>query len=104
MKDHPEFKESVIDMLATSLEMPREEVIDRIQKPWGLLQAMKGEWPDYRLEKQRTGLEERLLAALEVIRFADRFGHTEPRLVMETLRELMIDKSEEAPANRDDKT
>jgi len=104
MKEHPEFSEAVIDMLATSLEMPREEVIDRIQKPWGLLRAMKGEWPDYRLERQRTGLEERLLAALEVIQFADRFGHKEPRLVVETLKELMVDKSEEAPANRDDKT
>ena len=61
MKGHPEFSEAVIDMLATSLEMSREEVIDRIQKPWGLLRAMKGEWPDYRLERQRTGLEERLL-------------------------------------------
>ena len=102
MKGHPEFSEAVLDMLATSLEMPRDEVIARIQKPWGLLRAMKGEWPDYRLEKQRTGLEERLLAALEVIQFADRFGHKEPRLVMETLKELMIDKSEETPANSDD--
>ncbi len=102
MKGHPEFSEAVLDMLATSLEMPREEVIARIQKPWGLLRAMKGDWPDYRLEKQRTGLEERLLAALEVIQFADRFGHTEPGLVIKTLKELMIDKSEETPANSDD--
>ena len=102
MKGHPEFSEAVIDMLATSLEMPREEVIVRMQKPWGLLQVMKGEWPNYRLERQRTGIEERLLAALQVIQFADRFGHTEPRLVMETLSELMIDKSEEPLSNKDD--
>ena len=102
MKGHSEFSEAVIDMLATSLEMPREEVIVRMQKPWGLLQVMKGEWPNYRLERQRTGIEERLLAALQVIQFADRFGHTEPRLVMETLSELMIDKSEEPLSNKDD--
>ena len=102
MRENPEFSDKVIDMLATSLEMPREEVIVRMQKPWGLLQVMKGEWPNYRLERQRTGIEERLLAALQVIQFADRFGHTEPRLVMETLSELMIDKSEEPLSNRDD--
>ncbi len=102
MRENPEFSDKVIDMLAASLEMSQEEVVARMQKPWGLLQVMKGEWPNYRLERQRTGIEERLLAALQVIQFADRFGHTEPRLVMETLSELMIDKSEEPLSNRDD--
>ena len=97
MKDHPEFKEAVIDMLAISLEMPREEVISRLSRPYGLMAAMKGEWSNYRLDRQQTEIEERLLAALAIIRFANIFGHKEPRLVIETLKGLMIERSEEAP-------
>ena len=98
MKDHPEFKESIIDMLATNLEMSREEVIDRLSKPYGLMAAMKGAWPNYKLHRQQNEIEERLLAALWVIKFADRFGHKKPELVIKTLKELMIDPKEEAPA------
>jgi len=100
MKRHPKFGEGVITLLSTSLEMPRDEVIACMEKPWGLLQAMKGEWPDYRLDRQRTEIEERLLAALEVIQFADKFGHKDPRVVKETLKQLMIDRSEESTGTR----
>ena len=102
MKDHPEFKESVIDMLAISLEMPREEVISRLSKPYGLMAAMKGEWPNYRLDRQQTKIEERLLAALTIVQFANIFGHKEPRLVTDTLKRLIMDRSEEAPGAQDD--
>ncbi len=84
-------------MIATSLEMSPEEVVVRMQKPWGLLQAMKGEWPNYRLDKQRTEIEDRLLAALKVIQLADRFGQKDPRLVREILGKLMMDRGEESP-------
>ena len=82
-------------MLAASLEMSRGEVVARMQKPWGLLQAMKGKWPNYKLDRQRSEIEDRLLAALEVIKFADKFGHKDPQLAKETLQQLMIDGGEE---------
>ena len=62
MRGHPEISEAVIDMLVTSLEMPWEEVINRLSKPYGLMAAMKGEWPNYRLDRQQTKIEEHLLA------------------------------------------
>lgn len=102
MKDHPEFKESVIDMLAISLEMSREEVISRLSKPYGLMVAMKGAWPNYKLSRQRTEIEERLLAALTIVQFANIFGHKEPRLVMDTLKRLIMDRSEESSGAQDD--
>ncbi len=92
LRENEEFSEAVITMLAASLEMPREEVVARLQKPWGLLQAMKGEWPNYRVDRQRTSMEERLLAALEVIQFAEYVGQKDPRLVRETLKKLMLDR------------
>jgi len=95
MKDSPEFSDKVMALLATSLEMSPEEVVTRMQYSWGLLQAMKGEWPNYRLEKQRTEIEDRLLAALEIVNFADKVGHTDPQLVKKTLRQLMVGRGEE---------
>ncbi|MDP2931683.1 MAG: hypothetical protein Q8O05_04180 [Chloroflexota bacterium] len=65
-----------------------------MQKPWGLLQAMRGKWPNYKLDRQRTEIEERLFAALEVIQFADKFGRKKPWMVTEKLKQLMRDKSE----------
>jgi hypothetical protein len=89
MKESPEFDDRVIDLLATSLDMSQEEVLTRIRHSWGLLQAMKGAWPDYRLERQRTEIEDRLLAALEIVNFADKVRGTDPQLARKTLRELM---------------
>ena len=94
-KNSPQFRDKVIALLATSLDMSTEEVVTRMQYPWGLLQAMKGEWPNYRLEKQRTEIEDRLLAALEIVNFADKVGHTDPQLVKKTLRQLMVGRGEE---------
>ncbi len=95
MKENPEFSEKVINLLSTSLDMSREEVEARIQRPWGLLQAMKGEWPDYRLDKERTAAEGRLLGALEIVNFADKFGRRDPQKVRDVLRQLLMDDSGE---------
>lgn len=95
MKESPEFSEKVVDLIAASLGMSRGEVVTRMQKPWGLLQAMKGEWPDYRQDEQRTVVEDRLLAALEIVNFADKFGETNPKMVRDILRQLIVDRDEE---------
>lgn len=93
-KESPEFSDRVIALLANILNMPTSEVVTRMQRSWGLLQAMKGEWPDYRLERQRTEMEDRLLAALEIVNLADKVGGTDPQLVRKTLRELMTGRGE----------
>jgi len=94
MKESPEFSDKVIALFATSLDMSPEEVVTRMQYSWGLLQAMKGEWPDYRLERQRTEIEDRLLAALEIVNFADKVGGSDPQLGRKTLREFMTNRGE----------
>ena len=97
MKESPEFSDKVIDILATSLEMSPEEVIIRMQRPWSLHQAMLGEWPDYRLDKQRTEIEDRILAALEIIKFVEVFRQKDPQFVRETLMKIIIDRGIEPP-------
>jgi len=49
MKEIPEFTDDVIKALLEKLKMPIEEVQKRLIMPWGLKEALKGEWPDYRL-------------------------------------------------------
>ena len=97
MKEKPEFSEKVIGMLADSLEMPPEEVVARMQKPWGLMEALKGKWPNYGLERERTEIEDRLMAALEVVKLAEIFGQKKPQFVRETLRQLIIRGEDKLP-------
>ncbi len=68
-----------------------------MQKPWGLMEALKGRWPDYGLERERTEIEARLLAALEIIKLADIFGQKNPQFVRETLMRIIVDRGEESP-------
>jgi hypothetical protein len=95
MKKSSQFSDRVIALMATSLDMSPEEVITRMQYPWGLLAGLKGLWPNYRLERQQTEIEGRLLAALEIVNFADKVGGTDPQLVRETVRQLMTGRGEE---------
>lgn len=95
LKNNPDLTKQVISLLAKSLDMPPQEVVTRLEKPWGLLGAMRGDWSNYRLERRRTELENRLLAALEVVRFAKLFGQRDPNFVRETLMKIIIDKGGE---------
>ncbi len=97
VRENPEFSDKVIAMLATSLEMNTEEVLTRMAKPWGLLGALKGKWPNYGLERERSEIESRLMAGLEVIKFAEIFGQKKPQFVRETLRELIIEGEDKLP-------
>lgn len=97
MKKKPEFSEKVITMLADYLGMSREEVIIRRQKPWGLMQAMKGKWPNYRIKREQNEIESRLQGALELILLAERFGNDREEFRKEIMKLLSkkrkIDKS-----------
>jgi len=102
MKESPEFSEGVIAMLAASLEMDPAEVVTRMAKPWGLMEALKGRWPDYGLDRERTKIESRLLAALEIIKFAEIFGQRDPLMVRLTLKQIMIGRGEESLETSDE--
>jgi hypothetical protein len=95
MRQSPEFSEKVIVMLADGLEMSQDEVVTRMQKPWGLLEGLKGGWPDHGLDRERTEIEDRLMAALEVVKFAEIFGRKDPQTVRKTLMEMIIRGSDE---------
>ena len=47
--------------------MPPEDIIIRIQKPWGIEQLTSGELPDNKLARLQSEIEDRLEAALRLI-------------------------------------
>ncbi len=76
------FSPAVISILAEELGMAEEEVVERLQKPWGLKQLMMGRWPNRRLERIYSEQEARLTAALKVIFFIEQ-TETSPREIMD---------------------
>lgn len=91
MKVSPEFTEGVVLSLSKNLGMTRQEVIRRMQRPWGLMRALKGAWPNYRLAEEQGRIESRLQKALELITIAERFRDN-PDKLMEAIEELLFDK------------
>ena len=73
MKNNPDFTEKLIETLSEKLDMQVEEVRKRLQRPWGLKQALRGQWPDYGLEREQGDIEARLNGALWFIRAGELF-------------------------------
>ena len=88
MKNNPDFREQLIQGLAKKLEMPVEEVRERMLKPWGLKQALRGEWPDYVLEREQSDVEARLKGGLRFMRIAELF-HKSPKELAELLLQII---------------
>ena len=83
-KGSPEFSQKTVDLLGSSLEMSEEEVLKRLEKPWGLKQLLMGRWPDYRQEREQSEAELRLRAALRFIDFMET-GGVPPEKILDQL-------------------
>jgi uncharacterized protein YneF (UPF0154 family) len=92
MRKHPEFNEGMIKTLAETFGMKTEEVVKRMQKPWGLMQAMQGQWPDYKLEKTQSEIENRFQAALRIISFVEKYEGREPKQINDLVKKLISDQ------------
>ena len=90
MKRNPEISERTVDRLAQALGMTKEEVIRKLQQPWGLKRALLGRWPNRYLEGVRRGVEARLSAALDMVALAQ-MGGTPAEELMSLLHDLVTD-------------
>jgi hypothetical protein len=79
-KNNPDITEKLIETLSHKLEMPVEEVRRRIGEPWGLKRALRNEWPDYRLEREQSEIEDRLEGALAMICLMELFQNSPEQL------------------------
>lgn len=86
LKNDPEFPTEIVKSLATGLGMSEEEVIMRLQRPWGLKQLLVGNWPNYLREERRSQAESRLDAALNIVRFVEHYGMTAEKAKVEVCR------------------
>jgi len=88
IKENPEFKEEVVKRLADYFGVLPEQIVLRMRKPWGLMQLMKGELPDIRLEVVRSGIEDRLEAALRLIYLGKLFKNS-PDQINQVLHDML---------------
>ena len=84
-REHPEFSEQYITMLAEYFEVPQEKIIRRMQQPWGLIDLSKGELPDKRLKRTQSEIEDRLEAALRLISLREHLYRNSPKEIKELL-------------------
>ena len=89
MKENPDFTQQMITVLSKHLEMSVEEVIKRLRRPWGLKQALRGQWPDYWLKEKQSDAEARLRGGLRFMRMAGLFQNS-PKELAELLLQITI--------------
>ena len=89
MMQNPEFTEKYVQMLADYFEVPPEDIIVRMQKPWGITDLSKGELPDRRLYRIQSAVEERLELALRFIHFGERLCDNSPEQNKRLLQEIV---------------
>lgn len=87
VKQGVEFSEETIKLLSDGLGMSEEEVIERLQKPWGIKQLLMGQWPNYARERQQSEQEARLEAALMLVDFVVK-GLISTEMVIARLEDL----------------
>jgi len=70
----PDLSLETIKSLGAELGMSEEEVVERLQRPWGLHKLLRGQWPNYVEEQEKTNAEARLGAAVELLRIYEISG------------------------------
>lgn len=93
MKKNTEFSEKVLGILVDYFDVPREQIILRMQRPWGLMRLLKGELPNKKLLKAQSVIERRLEAALRLIVFAELLNKKSPETVKKELNRIIFSRS-----------
>jgi len=91
-----DFSEGTIELLVKGLGMSEEEVMERLQKPWGLKQLFMGKWPNHAHARRQSKQESRLEAALWIVNFIERGGNS-PDIINIKIKTIMeLGKSKKA--------
>jgi len=90
VRNESEFSDLVVDKLVEHLGMPREEVIERLSKPWAIKQFISGKWPNPKKERVQSAQESRLHAALDIVGLLE-FRGIPPDETRAKLKKIMDD-------------
>lgn len=63
----PEIENELVKALAAELDLPEETILERLQKPWGLKQLVRGDWNREIEAKRMTKKLARLESALQFL-------------------------------------
>ena len=89
MRENPQFTEKYVQMLADYFGVTPQDIILRIQKPWGIMRLTKGELPDNKLERSRSEVEDRLEGALRLIYLAENIYRNSPKHINRFFNEIL---------------
>ena len=70
-------------------EVPPEDIMVKMQKPWGIEQLTRGDLPDNKLARLQGEKEIRLEAALRLIYFGERLCRNSPEQNKRLLQEIV---------------
>ncbi len=93
IKHNPEFTEKYVQTLANHCRVPQEQIIIRMQKPWGILNLSKGLLPDDTLHLMQSEAEDRLEAALRLIYLGEKVFHNSPEQVKQLIWDIITLKN-----------
>lgn len=96
LKKHDiDFSEKTIELMTEALGMSEEEVMERLQKPWGIKQLIMGKWPNHAHARRKSKQESRFETALWIINYIERGGNS-PDIVNIKIKSIMeLGKSNE---------
>ena len=99
LKNHvtrdPEINERTIAKLSKALEIKKEEVVKRMQRPWGLMQLIKGQWPNNKVARIRSENENRLDTALRLSLLFKEVNDKKPAEVGNIIQRFIIEIKKE---------
>jgi hypothetical protein len=93
IKNDTELSEKIIDEISKYLGISRNEVIERLHKPWAIKQYLMGEWPNPAKEKRQSPQEQRLEAALGHIKLFE-ISKTPPKQIIQAI-DIVIKQEKE---------
>ena len=93
LKASPELSQEYVNMLAEYFGVPEEEIIVRMQKPWGISSLSKGELPDRRLFRIQSKVERRLELALRFIYLGEHVFKNNPKQIGDLINEALFLKN-----------
>jgi hypothetical protein len=85
-KSSREFSAETIKLIGAHLGMSEDEVLEHLQKPWGLKQLLMGKWPNYCQEREQSEAEVRLRVALNLINLLESGGVPPETILQQLLR------------------
>ncbi len=97
LKEDTEFAARFVDNLSLALRLSHSEVMERIERPYGLYQLTRQQWQEQARQKQRSTAQQRMDAARAIIRLVTARGFSIGSILTLTERLLNVPQAQSQP-------